>query len=100
MSQGDSCAAASGQRQPQKAGAWWPGPCGMERVQGGQGGARSLFHSTMSMIAVAEGGIIAPSEPEFDSAVNDALYGILINSTHRLVYDKDTGLDLVPVTPM
>ena len=49
------------------------------------------------MIAVSEGDIISPSDPEFSVAVNDALYGILINTHSRLVYDDLVGLDLVDI---
>ena len=55
----------------------------------------SLFHAVVRMIAMAEGGIIDPNDPEFGFATNDALYGILINKTHRLVYTRPFGLRLV-----
>jgi len=54
-----------------------------------------LFHAVVRMIALVEGGILEPSDPEFGFAVNDALYGILVNSTHRLVYTRQFGLRLV-----
>lgn len=55
---------------------------------------KTLFQAIIDMVAVKEGGIITPDHPRFSSAVNDSLYGILINGTHRLVYDKDIGLDI------
>jgi len=54
-----------------------------------------LFHAIVRMIALIEGGIIKPDDPEYGFAVNDALYGILINKTHRLVYTRQFGLRLV-----
>ena len=65
-----------------------------------QRGTPTLFHTIVSMMAVVEGGIISPSDPEFGPAVNDALYGIVINGTQRLVYDKEVGLDLVNIVPL
>ena len=55
----------------------------------------TLFHTIVNMIALLEGDIIHNSHPEFDEAVNNALYGIQISSDSRLVYDKNYGLDLV-----
>ena len=55
----------------------------------------SLFDAVVRMIATAEGGIIDPTDPEFSFGVNDALYGILINKTHRLVYTREFGLRLL-----
>ena len=60
-----------------------------------ESGRPSLFHAVVRMIALVEGGIIAPTDPELGFAVNDALYGILINKTHRLVYTRQFGLRLV-----
>ena len=54
-----------------------------------------LFHAIIDMMAVAEGGIIHSSDPEFNSAVSNALYGILINGDSRIIYDKVLGLDIV-----
>jgi len=60
-----------------------------------ESGGPSLFHAVIRMIALVEGGIIDPNDPELGFAVNDALYGILINKTHRLVYTRQFGLRLV-----
>lgn len=60
-----------------------------------ESGRPSLFHAVVRMIALVEGGIIEPTDPELGFAVNDALYGILINKTHRLVYTRQFGLRLV-----
>jgi len=60
-----------------------------------ESGQLSLFHAVVRMIAMVEGGILDPNDPEFGFAVNDALYGILINKTHRLVYTRQFGLRLV-----
>jgi len=61
------------------------------------GAGPSLFHAVIRMIAAAEGGILDPADPEFGFGVNDALYGILINKTHRLVYTRQFGLRLVDI---
>ena len=50
------------------------------------------------MVAVAEGGLISADDPEFPVAANNALYGININNDTRLVYDKDRGLELIPMS--
>ncbi|CAH1791262.1 unnamed protein product [Owenia fusiformis] len=54
----------------------------------------TLFRSIINMIAVAEGGIMSPAHPEFDTAVTSALYGIKIGKSSRLIYDKVFGLDI------
>jgi len=46
-------------------------------------------------MALVEGGILDPDDPEFGFAVNDALYGVRINRTHRLVYTRQYGLRLI-----
>lgn len=61
------------------------------------GAGLSLFHAVVRMIATVEGGILDPADPEFGFGVNDALYGILINRTHRLVYTRQFGLRLVDI---
>ena len=50
------------------------------------------------MIAVAEGDILRKNGPKFDSSINDVSYGILINGSKRLIYDKDVGLDIVSIS--
>ena len=57
--------------------------------------APTLFRAIINMMAVNEGGIIPVDHPEFDHAVNDALYGIRINNCCRLVYTIENGLNLV-----
>ena len=57
----------------------------------------SLLRAIVDMVAVAEGGIVNPKDPEFTFSANNALYGININNESRLVYDKDNGLELVPM---
>jgi len=57
----------------------------------------SLFHAIVRMIAVVEGGILDPNDPEYGFGVNDALYGILINKNHRLVYTRQYGLRMVDI---
>jgi len=57
----------------------------------------SLFHAVVRMIATAEGGIVDPADPELGFGINDALYGILINKAHRLVYTRQYGLRLVDI---
>ena len=60
-----------------------------------ESGRPSLFHAIVRMMALVEGGILEPNDPEFGFAVNDALYGIAINKTHRLVYTRQYGLRLL-----
>jgi len=67
----------------------------MSSASGHESGRPSLFHAIVRMIALVEGGIIEPDDPEHGFAANDALYGILINKTHRLVYTHQYGLRLV-----
>jgi len=55
----------------------------------------ALFHAVVRMMALVEGGIVEPADPEFGFAVNDAMYGIIINKTHRLVYTRQYGLRLL-----
>lgn len=57
----------------------------------------TLFSDIINMICVAEGGIMDRDDPQYSDAVNNALYGIIINGKSRLVYDKGTGLNLVPM---
>ena len=54
----------------------------------------SLFYSIIDMMAMAEGGIISASDPEYGPAVSNALYGILINERSRITYDKVLGLEI------
>ena len=58
----------------------------------------TLFRAIINMIAVAEGGIMSPQDPDFQSATNDALYGINMNGNTRLIYNKETGLEFVPMS--
>ena len=60
--------------------------------------APTLFNCIIRMIAVAEGDILRKTSPEFDSSINDISYGILINGSKRLIYDKDVGLDIVSLS--
>jgi hypothetical protein len=55
----------------------------------------SLFHSVVRMMALVEGGIIEHGDPEFGFAVNDALYGILLNKEYRIVYTQQYGLQVI-----
>ena len=57
----------------------------------------TLFHTIINMVAMSEGGLLSSDHPEYTSACNDALYGILINKSHRMIYDKDYSLDLLPL---
>ena len=50
------------------------------------------------MIAVAKSDILPKNTPEFDSSINDVSYGILINGSKRLIYDKVVGLDIVSLS--
>ena len=56
---------------------------------------QTLFRAMINMIALAEGGIIKLDDEEFESATNNALYGILINGNKRLTYDTELGLEIV-----
>ncbi len=63
----------------------------------------TLFHTIVNMMAVPHSGIIPLSSRELETAASDALYGILINGNHRLIYSadpKDLGLELVDIVPL
>ena len=47
------------------------------------------------MIASVEGHIMETSSSPFQSSIDNALYGILINNSKRLIYDPHLGLDLM-----
>jgi hypothetical protein len=48
------------------------------------------------MIALVEGGgLVDRNGPEFGIAVADANYGMEINGSHRLVYTRKFGLQLI-----
>jgi len=58
-----------------------------------------LFHAVLRMIAMVEGGgLIDRNGLEFDIAVADANYGMLINDSRRLVYTRQYGLQLLEFT--
>ena len=46
------------------------------------------------MVAVAEGGIVSSADSEFDTNVNNALYGININGSTRMIYDSYLVVDM------
>ena len=54
-----------------------------------------LFYSLVDMMAMAEGGIISALDPQYSSAVNNALYGIQINGDARIIYDKVSGPEVI-----
>lgn len=55
-----------------------------------------LFHAVIRMIALTEGGgMVDRNGPEFSIAVADANYGMQINGSHRLVYTRQFGLQLI-----
>ena len=59
----------------------------------------ALFHAVVRMIALVEGGgLVDRDGPEFDIAVADANYGMLINDSRRLVYTRQYGLQLLEFT--
>jgi hypothetical protein len=55
-----------------------------------------LFHAVIRMIALVEGGgLVDRNGTEFGIAVADANYGMQINGSHRLVYTRQFGLQLI-----
>ena len=55
----------------------------------------TLFLCIIRMIAFAEGVVSQRTATEFDCSVNDLSYGILVNGSSRITYDKVVGLDIV-----
>ena len=59
----------------------------------------TLFNCIIRMIALAEGDILQRTPTELDGSISDMYmsYGILINGSRRLIYDKIVGLDMVNI---
>ena len=58
----------------------------------------TLFNCIIRMIALAEGDILQRTTTDLDGSINDMSYGILINGSRRLIYDKSVGLDIVIIS--
>ncbi|XP_013401844.1 retinal homeobox protein Rax [Lingula anatina] len=51
----------------------------------------SLFRDIVLMMALAEGGIVKPTDVDFGRAVNNHLYGVRLGNGSRLLYSKRAG---------
>lgn len=56
--------------------------------------ANVIFHVMISMMALEEGGLIKPTDEDFDIAVKGKMYGIKLNDNRTLIYTKEYGFDL------